>query len=218
MAVTLVSWLALPYRTGLSVLWQTSSGLETHLWCPEAGIILLVCIVTSYMFQSVSVLMSSIHPLKNEHWSRKHEKDTQSHLSSCLLQLEGIREVFQTLHVFRCQILISIQYPSYGTLVVHRNVFFSYIVGLDCRLMVLLQLLCNVTWTASESFRWDYELTLSTEIYWHAWLQDGILYSWTTGQHPSSIFSIVICWIPWKPRSWWLSLRSTETVSSGADL
>lgn len=42
---------------------------------------------------------------------------------------------------------------------------------------------------------------LSTEIYCHAWIQDGILCSRATGQCPSAIVSIVVHRTHQKPRS-----------------
>lgn len=56
---------------------------------------------------------------------------------------------------------------------------------------------------------------LSTEIYCHAWIQDGILCSRATGQHPSAIISIMVCWTCQKPRSCWLYLKSAGLVSFG---
>lgn len=45
-------------------------------------------------------------------WALQHEIDVQSHLSSCVLQLEELKVVFQISKVFRCQIFIAVQHMA----------------------------------------------------------------------------------------------------------
>lgn len=48
----------------------------------------------------------------------QHEVDVQSHLSSCVLQLEKLKVVFQISKLFRCQIFIAAQHMASWLLVV----------------------------------------------------------------------------------------------------
>lgn len=73
----------------------------------------------------------------------QHEVDVQSHLSSCVLQLEELKVVFQISKLFRCQIFIAAQHMASWLLVVF-CFFFLQIAVSDHRLMVLFQILFDV--------------------------------------------------------------------------
>lgn len=117
----------------------------------------------------------------------QHEVDVQSHLSSCVLQLEELKVVFQISKLFRCQIFIAAQHMASWLLVV-----FCFFFPSDCSLRpqahgpVSNSFWCYCTSWSPQS---DYALILCT--YCCTWLEDGIL-CWQIN-NPSAI-SFVTNW------------------------
>lgn len=135
-------------------------------------------------------------------WALQHEIDVQSHLSSCVLQLEELKVVFQISKVFRCQIFIVVQHMASWLLF-----FFFQIALSNHRLVVLFQILFVVIahlGPLSQTMHFIYRnLLLNMARGWHFVLTD---------QHPSPI-SFVTNWTPQKHRVCWVFLRSARDAS-----
>lgn len=169
--------------------------------------------MASYILWCVLVPTCSIHHLKHKCWAQDMRWTYKAIYHPARCNSKAIGRYSRSHMCSRCKILIYIQLSPYGLLVVCRNVFFPRIASSDHRLSVLLHVLHSVIWTAAGSLQSDYELTLSTKIYCCVWPWDGILYSWMMADTPVVSSAPWFIEVPGIPRSCWLSLRSTGTVS-----
>lgn len=77
--------------------------------CDARQYFIHMCILHPSLYSCAHTNASS-SPLKA--WALQHEVDVQSHLSSCVLQLEELKVVFQIPKLFRCQIFIAVQHMA----------------------------------------------------------------------------------------------------------
>lgn len=102
-------------------------------------------------------------------WALQHEIDVQSHLSSCVLQLEELKVVFQISKVFRCQIFIAVQHMASWLLFFFSFRLHSQITG-SWSYFKFFSLLLHILVPSVRL------CILSTGTYCWTWLEDGILY------------------------------------------